>query len=93
MTEDEQEALSIKYTAGGVVALSSGNLAVFSHFSNKDGLSLLCICPPDQLWERLREIQADNTVVETFYVMPKESPMAGVLAALIKPVEPMRRRV
>lgn len=43
MTDDEQEAESIKYNVARIVRLSSGNFALFSAFDNDDGIRLIHI--------------------------------------------------
>lgn len=91
---DEQEALSIKYTAPTVAALESGKFAVFGPFDNMEGLPLKIICSFEELWEALREQQADNTAEpREFKLTPIENPiLKGIMAKLLKPEVPVARR-
>lgn len=94
MTDDEQEALSTKYTTPRVAALSSGKFAIFHPFTNGEGMPLRVIVEFEELWEALREAQVDNTAEPVHHqTMEKENPLANIVAALSKPQEPFRRRV
>lgn len=94
MTDEELEANSCKYTAAGVIALSTGSFAVYRHFSNKSGMPLETIVWPEDLWALLRQLQEDNTAEEPFHVMPAEpSPLDAVLAALVPPTPKIKRRM
>lgn len=49
MTDDEQEAKSVKYNVCRIVRLSSGNLALFNPFTNQSGLPLVAIGPDAEI--------------------------------------------
>jgi hypothetical protein len=57
VTEDEQEAESLKYVSPRVVPLLSGRFAVFDLFDNSDGLPMRLICEADQLPNELRKFK------------------------------------
>lgn len=53
MTDDEQEALSVKYNVCRIVRLTSGNFALFMPFSNDEGLPLEHIGPIEEIVSKI----------------------------------------
>lgn len=99
LTDDEQEAQSIKYNVARIVKLSSGNFALFAPFDNDDGIRLITIGALDDLEPHIPTAEECTTNVQG--IRDNESVTKADLVqgrnllsalGLVKPEEPIKRR-
>lgn len=100
LTDDQLEAMSIKYNIARIVRLSSGNFALFSPFDNDDGLQLVHVGD----WESIHDFvpTAEECVVHIRNIHDAGSMAASdirqgrnllELIGLATPKEPLKRRI
>lgn len=99
MTDDEQEAESIKYNVARIVRLSSGAFALFSPFDNDDGIRLITIGELGDIEPYIPTVEQCEVSIRA--IKDAESMTATDLAqgrtllealGLTQPIEPLKRR-
>lgn len=106
MTEDEQEAYSIKYNVARIVRLNSGNLALFYPWDNHNGMPLQHIGSVEEVIALIPTTEEVIAYCERISASepqrqyriksePNNSIAREFLAkiGLIKPEEPIKRRI
>lgn len=101
MTDDEIEAANAKYNCARIMRLSSGNFALYSPFSNENGLQLLGIGTLEELADKIPTAE-ECLAYAVGYAIENRKPKAKDLAegkslleelGLLKPETPLIRRI